>query len=119
VLEHDPSFWLTLAEMRRVVRPGGLIAIGVPGFGAMKTIPWWRLMRAAGRMSFSRGSRPGVASWIAAAAPTLGLHSYPADYYRFSEAAVRDVFLGGLSGVAVRTILQPPRFVGWGREPLS
>ena len=32
VLEHDKHFWLTLAEMKRVTRPGGLMVIGVPGF---------------------------------------------------------------------------------------
>jgi len=32
VLEHDPRFWLTLAEIRRVARPGGLVVLGVPGY---------------------------------------------------------------------------------------
>ncbi|MEO8667312.1 MAG: class I SAM-dependent methyltransferase [Bauldia sp.] len=119
VLEHDRAFWLTLAEIRRVTRPGGLMAIGVPGFGAMKTEPLWRLARLAGRVPFL-GRRPrAVAAWLGVAAPTLGLHRFPEDYYRFSEAAVRDVFLEGLAGVKVRQILMPPRFIGWGRMPLA
>ena len=31
-LEHDKHFWLSVAEMHRVLRPGGLLVIGVPGF---------------------------------------------------------------------------------------
>jgi ubiquinone/menaquinone biosynthesis C-methylase UbiE len=115
VLEHDRRFWLTLAEIRRVTRQGGLIAIGVPGFGEMKTVPFWRLLRVAGRLPvFGRSARE-AASWIAAAAPTLGLHRFPGDYYRFSEAAIREVFLDGLTHVATMTLLKPPRFIGWGR----
>lgn len=30
VLEHDPKFWLTLAEIRRVLSPGGYVIISVP-----------------------------------------------------------------------------------------
>ena len=36
VLEHDPFFWRTLGEMRRVARPGALIVIGVPGFTKLR-----------------------------------------------------------------------------------
>src|SRR5712692_8128073 len=32
VLEHDKFFWKTLAEMRRVTKPGGLVVIGTPGY---------------------------------------------------------------------------------------
>jgi ABC-type dipeptide/oligopeptide/nickel transport system permease component len=35
VLEHDPFFWKTLAEMKRVTRPGGTIGIGVPGYAKL------------------------------------------------------------------------------------
>lgn len=31
-LEHDPYFWRTLAEIRRVSSPGSHVCIGVPGF---------------------------------------------------------------------------------------
>ena len=31
-LEHDKRFWLSVAEMKRVLRPGGLLVIGVPGY---------------------------------------------------------------------------------------
>ena len=29
-LEHDKRFWLSVKEMQRVLRPGGLLVIGVP-----------------------------------------------------------------------------------------
>src|SRR5918999_836159 len=31
-LEHDKRFWLSVAEMKRVLAPGGLLIIGVPGY---------------------------------------------------------------------------------------
>ena len=31
-LEHDKRFWLSVAEMRRVLKPGGLLIISVPGY---------------------------------------------------------------------------------------
>lgn len=46
-LEHDPHFWLTLAEIRRVLRPSGLAMLGVPGYLATKPL----LSRLAGRVS--------------------------------------------------------------------
>ena len=115
-LEHDPLFWLTLAEMRRVLRPGGLLAIGVPGFGAMKTLPFWRAVARASRVPVAGRPLRSMARWIGAAAPTLGVHRYPEDYYRFSEAAVRNVFLAGLVEPRVKTLLMPPRLIGWGRS---
>jgi len=97
VLEHDAYFWLTLSEIRRVTRPGGLIAIGVPGYGKL---PWRRLRRFWG-------------SW-APSTVTLQLHGFPGDFYRFSEQAVREVFLEGLERTEVRTVLVPPRLIGVG-----
>jgi SAM-dependent methyltransferase len=32
-LEHDPMFWLTFAEMARVVKPGGFVYISAPSNG--------------------------------------------------------------------------------------
>lgn len=33
VMEHDLKFWLTTAEMRRVLKPGGILIVGMPTFG--------------------------------------------------------------------------------------
>lgn len=105
VLEHDPAFWRTLAEVGRVLRPGGLFVVGVPGFGRMNTIP-----RGADEPADTK--RP---EWLLASAPVLGLHEFPRDYYRFSARAVHDVFLAGLDEREVREAMLPPRLVGAGR----
>ncbi len=36
MLEHDKYFWKTVAEIKRVTKPGGLIVIGVPGYKYFK-----------------------------------------------------------------------------------
>ena len=33
MIEHDPKPWLSVAEMRRVLRRGGLLVLAAPGFG--------------------------------------------------------------------------------------
>ncbi len=115
-LEHDPQFWKTLAEIRRVTAPGGFIAIGVPGYAGMGVESFagrWRplnwLLRLCGRGPLRDVFQAGT--------PTLGVHNYPGDYYRFSEQAVREVFMAGLADVSVRAVLNPPRFIAWGWKP--
>lgn len=93
MLEHDKQFWLSIAEMRRVLAPGGLLLIGVPGFVKSRR---------------DRG----------AATTTYHVH-YRFDYYRFSRRAVRDVFLDGFEDVKVKPILDPPRIIGHGLKPLA
>ncbi|CAN0489055.1 unnamed protein product, partial [Phaeothamnion confervicola] len=64
-LEHDPYFWKTLAEMKRVLAPGGRLLIGVPGYGEMPRPGLFdRIFRLRSRL---------------ASAPTLGVHNYPGD----------------------------------------
>jgi SAM-dependent methyltransferase len=93
MLEHDRRFWLSVSEMRRVLRPGGLLFIGVPGF-----VPG----------TFDDG----------AATTTYRFHGRW-DYWRFSDLAVREEFLGGFEDVHVAGILVPPRIVGHGRKPAA
>ena len=42
--EHNPYFWISLAEIARVLVPGGLVAIVAPGGGAVHRYPFdcWR-----------------------------------------------------------------------------
>jgi SAM-dependent methyltransferase len=56
-LEHDPCFWLTVAEMARVVRPGGLIYLNMPSNGPYHGYPGdhWR---------FYPDSGPALAGWL-------------------------------------------------------
>jgi SAM-dependent methyltransferase len=92
-LEHDKRFWRSVAEMRRVLRPGGLLIISVPGY--IKDPETDR-----GRSTL-----------------TYRVH-YSFDYYRFSEQAVRQVFFEGMERVRVRPFLTPPRIFGHGYKPL-
>jgi SAM-dependent methyltransferase len=88
-LEHDKHFWLSLAEMRRVLAPGGLLILGAPGY--------------AKNPEHDHGK----------STHTYRVH-YRFDYYRFSEQAFRDVFFEGMEDVEVRAILAPPRIIGLG-----
>ena len=110
VLEHDPRFWETLSEIRRVARPGALVVIGVPGYTS--PAPW---KRALGPLIVL----PIVGSWLRrtsllAATPTLVVHRFPGDYYRFGEDAMREVLLAGLDEVRVTTLMFAPRIIGSG-----
>ena len=91
-LEHDKRFWLTLGEMKRVLRPGGLLIISVPGYVKDSE-------RDQGR-----------------ATHTYRVH-YRFDYYRFSEQAVREVFFEGMRRVRVKPVMFPPRIFGHGYKP--
>jgi molybdopterin biosynthesis enzyme len=98
--------------MRRVGRRGGLIVIGVPGYGVAAS-------HALRRFARPLASAPGglgrwVAGWLASTT-TLLPHHHPGDYYRFSSQAVADVLLAGLTDVQTVTIMQPPRVIGSGR----
>jgi len=94
-LEHDPTFWKTLTEMRRLLKPGGLLIIGVPGFDN------------------SSHPMPDGAKDVTL---TLKYHT-GVDYYRFSPRAVREVFFEGFNRVKIESILEPPRVIGRGRKP--
>jgi len=91
VLEYDKYFWKSIAEMKRILKPGGLMVIGVPGYAAL----------------------PGDKG---AATPTFKIH-FSVDYYQFSPQAVTDVFFEDMSGVEHEVMLIPPRIVAWGRKP--
>jgi SAM-dependent methyltransferase len=91
-LEHDKHFWLSLGEMKRVLRPGGLLIISVPGYVKDPE-------RDRGR-------------WTR----TYRVH-FAFDYYRFSEQAVREVFFDGMERVRVRAMMTPPRLIGHGWKP--
>ena len=91
MLEHDPCFWSSVAEMRRVLRPGGLLFIGVPGF-----VP----------LTFDDGT----------STRTYRFHGGQ-DFWRFSDMAVRTQFFADFDDVHVEAILDPPRIVGHGRKP--
>jgi SAM-dependent methyltransferase len=112
-LEHDPFFWKTLAEIKRVSMVGGLIVIGVPGYTGMglqhiftqRNVFHW-FLRVFSMMGVNKG--------LKASTLTLGEHHFPNDYYRFSEHAVNDILLEGTSDRCVHQVMSPPRFIGVG-----
>jgi SAM-dependent methyltransferase len=129
VFEHDRYFWLTVAEIKRVTRPGGLIVLGAPGYGDRCLIKFWTRKRTAdehpeGRIRYPpHGCLGAVFGRVVAliysaavATPTLAIHDYPGDYYRFSVQAFEKVVLDGLENVQVHSILFPPRIVGAGTK---
>jgi ubiquinone/menaquinone biosynthesis C-methylase UbiE len=93
VHEHDKKFWLSIAEMQRVLRPGGLMVVCVPGFVKSPS---------------DRG----------AATDTYRVH-YRFDYYRFTRRAVKEVFFEGMERVRVGAMLEPPRIIGHGFKPMT
>jgi SAM-dependent methyltransferase len=110
VLEHDRFFWMTLAEIRRVVRVGGLVVIGAPGYRQLPFEP--KLRRWLARLSRFSGHPDG---WpLQHSTLTLGVHNFTGDYYRFSEQTFREVFFIGMTEVVIRTVLTPPRIIGTG-----
>jgi SAM-dependent methyltransferase len=115
-LEHDPAFWLTLAESQRVLKAGGLLLLGVPGYARQRSL----VRRAAGLAATWTRRMPPIArrfASLAAGSATLVVHDYPGDYYRFSEQALCEVLLGGTDVLEMMTVGAPPRFVGIGRKP--
>lgn len=107
-LEHDPHFWLSISEMKRVLGAGGVMVIGVPGYNADG--------ERMGHIRRILRRRIGIASarldWLVSGTLTYCVHDAPGDYYRFSAQAMTSVFLDGMTNPDVFSVLQPPRLIG-------
>lgn len=112
VIEHDPYFWKTLAEIRRVTKPGGLIIMGAPGY---RQFPIERYQRKLRRWLpwIANGKR---LNGLFTATMTYQIHNEPGDFYRFSDQAFREVIMEGLEDVKVSPFMWPPRLIGMGRK---
>jgi SAM-dependent methyltransferase len=105
-IEHDPFFWKTCSEIRRVLRVGGVAVIGAPGYTADTSL------KALG-CDQPQFAEDALHSWTKS---TLALHVHgaPDDYYRFSPSAFRDVIFEGYSGIEIVSVMVPPRIIGYG-----
>lgn len=95
-LEHDKYFWRTTAEIRRILKPGGIAILGVPIYMTLPTDHDFTTVTYA---------RHGLA--------------YNADFYRFSEQAVREVFFERYSAVTDEIVVRTtpnPYLVAAGRK---
>jgi SAM-dependent methyltransferase len=91
MLEHAERPWRVVAEMARVVRPGGLILLTARG---------WVVTR---RWTESNGVEVGEVA-------TFGYHN-PPDLWRYSDGAMRA--LAEDAGLVVDEIMQDPQAPGW------
>ena len=103
-LEHDPFFWKSAHEMRRILAPGGVLMIGVPGFAESKAESL--VHRVAARLPWIvRHANP-----LASATLTFKVHYEEGrfgDYYRFSRMAVEEVLFAGMEILALETCDEP------------
>lgn len=121
VLEHDKYFWKTISEINRVLKPGGLLVIGVPGYKSYKIegLQWMigKLLRNIKLLEYIIPNYSSALSFIWSTTVTFVVHNCPADYYRFSQLAVKEVFLDGLTQIEMSTIQIPPRIIGSAIKP--
>jgi SAM-dependent methyltransferase len=105
-LEHDQRFWLTCAEIRRVTKIDGFAVIGVPAFDASTDVV---------NLGIPRPDGIDAEAWNVCTL-TFRYHGAPFDYYRFTERAMREIFFEGFVDFSYRTIMVPPRMIGFGAK---
>ena len=121
VFGNDRYFWRSVAEIRRVLRPGGLLYTSVTTFprGANK-LRMKRLLYKLGDRLHPYGLRDTLVhiaenTWFSSV-PTYHFSPTPADYYRFSDVAVREVIFDGYEVLHLEEVLHPPRAIAAGRK---
>jgi SAM-dependent methyltransferase len=117
MIEHDPKFWKTISEIKRVTKPGGLVVIGAPGYRVTWVDKLQKGLRRVPVLNLFKNS--AQLSLLFAGTFTYQIHDAPGDYYRFSPQAFREVILGGLDDVRIWSVMMPPRLIGIGRKPVS
>ena len=114
VIEHDPYFWKTVSEAKRVTKPGGTIIFGAPGYRQFPTLERWQGRAARIFPKLANGPRLNA---VFRFTPVFQVHNEPGDYYRFSDQAFREVIMAGLDKVSVQSVMIPPRLIGIGVKP--
>jgi len=117
LVEHDKYFWKTIAEIKRVTKPGGLIVIGAPGykyFQAEKIKLFFRKIPLIRNLISNQ-----YLNVLFTGTVTFQIHEAPGDYYRFSPQAFKDVFFEDADNCEVHSIMLPPRIIGVGTKKRS
>jgi hypothetical protein len=99
-LAHDPMFWQTVDEIRRVLVPGGLASFVTPCFS--------KAPNEAGVIAVGRKGNP-----VADVTVTYRVHASP-DFWRISPQAMKNVILAGFDVQEVRVKMMPPYVFGVG-----
>lgn len=114
MLEHDKHFWKTIAEIKRVTKPGGLIVIGTPGYKYLKIEKVKSILRKIPLIRHLSSNQ--YLNLFFSATITFQIHAAPGDYYRFSPQAFKEVFFEDIDDVEVRSVMLPPRIIGAGTK---
>ena len=104
VLEHDKYFWKSVFEMKRVLKKGGLLIIGTPSYTNLRF----------NRITIFITGRNPISDFLRNVTFCFRIHDAPGDYYRFSEQTFKEVFFAGFKNVTIKTIMLPPRTIGYG-----
>ena len=115
MFEHDPRFWVSLDEIRRVLAPDGVLFVSVPGYSGKISKPAQAARRVRNRLRRARLPRLAALVGSAVITRTYPSHMAPYDYYRFSPSAVQEVLLNGFNVLELRTVLSPPTIQAAGR----
>ncbi len=100
VIEHDKYFWRSIEEIKRVLTPGGIMAIGAPGYIAQKHL-----------------KKVVLAENLDHATVTYNVHVQP-DYWRFSVKAFKDVICEGMEILEIQALMRVPIIVAVAKKPL-
>jgi len=112
--EHDKYFWKSISEIKRVIKPGGLVVIGTPGYSYFKIEELKKLFRKI--PIINKLQKNQYLNMLFTATITFQIHSAPGDYYRFSPQTFKDVFFEDFENIKIYSIMLPPRIIGVGTK---
>jgi len=102
MLEHDGEFWLTIQEVNRVLKPGGIFIAITQGYVDELAEKYVDMKFVSDRVKYDF------------CCSTLTYQIHGDDYYRFSQKSFQDIIFKGMINVNVVAVMRPPRIIGWG-----